>query len=269
MSNAATCTRVKIDQLVVDGRYQRPVQEQRVERIIRDFDPKLLGTLELSARKNGTFAVIDGQHRYEAVKKLGRKTIPALVHGGLTVKQEADLFARTNMGRKPLTPIQRFRAQVFSGDPDAVALSNLITANGFKVDFAETSQALGVIRGIVTLENALKQHGQEHVNLLLDVVRDLWFGESAATDNNLLRGMSHFLVAYGDRFDETHRERLRRTPALTIVRRAKEKTITDSRTAIAALIADDLRRLSGLRGKPRPAAQRDDSSLSELVAADA
>lgn len=267
--STATCTRIPVDKLVVDGRYQRPVQSQRVERIVREFDAKLLGTLELSERKNGTFAIIDGQHRYEAVRLVGRKTVPALVHKGLTPKEEADLFARTNMGRKPLTPIQRFRAQVFAGDPDAVALANIITNNGFKVDYSETSQALGVIRGIVTLENAYKQHGADHVNMMLDVVRDLWFGEGAATDNNLLRGMSEFLIAYGDRFEEKHRERLRRTPAMTIVRRAKEKTITDSRTAIAGLIADDLRRLSGLRGAPAAPKQRDDAELSELVAADA
>jgi hypothetical protein len=103
-----------LDKLVCDSRYQRGIEEKRVTRIIDNFDAKLLGTLELSKRKNGTFAVIDGQHRFEALKALGRKTCPALVHSDLSVQQEADLFARQNMGRKQLTPVQRFRAQASS-----------------------------------------------------------------------------------------------------------------------------------------------------------
>lgn len=248
MSNAATCTRVNLDKLVVDGRYQRPVEEKRVAKIVGEFDPKLLGTLELSERKNGTFAIIDGQHRFEALKKVGRKTVPALVHRGLDSKAEADLFARTNMGRKPLSPIQRFRAQVFAGDPRAVAISKLVTEAGFKVDYNESATELGAIRSVVALEKAYSHHGEEHVRFLLETIRDLWFGERSATDNLILRGMSQFLALYGENFEERHAERLRKRSALSIIRRAQEATLTGSRTSIVALIADDLRKLSGLRG---------------------
>lgn len=262
----ATCTRVPLDKLIVDGRYQRPVEEKRVARITDEYDAKLFGTLELSQRANGTFAVIDGQHRYEAAKRLNVKRVPALVHKGLNAKQEADLFARTNMGRKPLTPIQRFRAQVFSGDPRAVELQGIITEAGFKVDYTESATELGAIRSIVALENAYTTHGAEHVRLTLTTIADLWFGERTATDQFIIRGMSQFLAVYADRFDETHREKLRRVPALTIVRRAQEKTITDNRTNIVALVADDLRRLSGLRGSPKKAAQREDNGLEVATA---
>jgi hypothetical protein len=247
MSNS-TCTRVSIDKLTVDGKYQRPVAEKRVAKIIDEFDAKLLGTLELSARPNGTYAVIDGQHRYEALKKLGRKQVPALVHKGLSVKDEADLFARTNMGRKALSPIQRFRAQVFAGDPQSVAISKIVTTAGFRIDYNETSTELGVIRSVVVLEQAYKRHGAEHLTQLLTTIRDLWFGERAATDATLIRGMSKFLSIYGGNFTSEHAERLARTPALAIVRRAQEKSLTGTRDSVTNLIADDMRKLAGLRG---------------------
>ena len=265
MSQPTTC-RVDLDRLLVDYRYQRPVEERRVSRIVSEFDGRLLGTLELSKREDGSYAVIDGQHRFEALKALGRKRASAVVHSGLTVNEEADLFARSNMGRKPLTPIQRFRAQVFSGDPQAVDLQRIITHAGFKVDYTETTTELGAIRSIVALENAYNQHGPEHVEQVLTTIADLWFGERTATDQFIIRGMSAFLAIYGDRFEEKHRERLRRTPALTIVRRAQEKTITDNRTSIVALVADDLRRLSGLRGAPKKSAPIVDNELEPAFA---
>lgn len=80
------CTQISIDKIVVDGRYQRPVEEKRVARIVDNFDPRQIGALELSKRKNGTYGIIDGQHRLLALKAVGRKKVQALVHEDLTVK---------------------------------------------------------------------------------------------------------------------------------------------------------------------------------------
>lgn len=264
MSGNAVCTRVSIDKLVVDGKYQRPVEEKRVERIVNEFDSKLLGTLELSERKNGTFAVIDGQHRYEALKRVGRKTVPSLVHKNLTVKEEADLFARTNMGRKPLTPVQRFRAQVFAGDPQAVAISKIVTKCGFKVDYSETSTELGAIASVVALEQAYRNHGGEHLTQMLETIRDLWFGERYAVSANIIRGMGKFLMMYGENLNQTHLDRLSRTPSQAIVRRAQERSQTGTRESVTALIADDMRRLAGLKGtKPKGVKQVSEDEAHE------
>ncbi len=116
------------------------------------------------------------------------------------------------------------------------------------MDYTETATELGVIRSIVALEKAYRAHGGEHVSQVLSTIRDLWFGERAATDASFIRGMSTFMSVYGANFNGEHAERLRRTPALAIIRRAQELTVSDSRASIAALIADDLRKLSGLRG---------------------
>jgi hypothetical protein len=236
-----------LDKLVCDSRYQRGIEEKRVTRIIDNFDAKLLGTLELSKRKNGTFAVIDGQHRFEALKALGRKTCPALVHSDLSVQQEADLFARQNMGRKQLTPVQRFRAQVFSGDPQAVELQNAMTKYGFSAQVGPTT-VNGAIRAIAALERIYRARGIENVEQTLSMIADLWYVEKVATDQHMIRGCSLFLWNYGDRFDEQHAERLRRVSALEILRRAKEKALAISNEAVVSIVADDVRRISGLRG---------------------
>ena len=259
MSNAAVCTRVNLDKMVCDSRYQRPVEEKRVTRIVDNFDPKLLGTLELSKRTNGTFAIIDGQHRFEALKAKGRKQAPALVHDGLSVQQEADLFARTNMSRKPLTPTQRFRAQVFSGDPQSVEISNIVTETGFRITTGKERAAhLGDIRAIASIERVYRRWGADHLELTLKTIAQCWFGEKSATDNSIINGMALFLDQFGGRFTPLHQEALGRTSALTVSRRAQERALGNSGSAtLGVQCADEIRRIVGLRNAPLKTKKRE------------
>lgn len=243
-----SCTRVSIDKLIVDPRYQRPVEEKRVTRIINNFDPRQLGTIEVSQREDGTYAVIDGQHRFEALKTTDRKMISALVHEGLSVKEEADLFAKINMGRKPLSPIQRFRAQVFAGHPRAVDIANIVTRCGFTMVSGTNTGNGSEIRAVSGIEQAYNNYGREALEQALTTIRDVWFGEQAALDSHMIKGMSIFCLEYGNRFDEHHAERLRQISALSVLRRAQERSVGHSSSRTKLYIADELRRRTGLRG---------------------
>ena len=74
---------VPVEDLFVDPSYQRTLDEKRVDRIASEFDPALLGTREVSAR-NGRSAVFDGQHRLAALRKIGRRSVPCIVHRELS-----------------------------------------------------------------------------------------------------------------------------------------------------------------------------------------
>lgn len=50
--------------LFSDPAYQRDVDERRVTKMAGEFDPRLLGVLEVSARDDSRFAILDGQHRH-------------------------------------------------------------------------------------------------------------------------------------------------------------------------------------------------------------
>ena len=58
--------------------YQRPVDEKEVDRLVREWDDRLLEPLTVSFR-DGRFNVVDGQHRIAAmVKKNGGREVMAL-----------------------------------------------------------------------------------------------------------------------------------------------------------------------------------------------
>ena len=74
--------------------------------------------------RNGQFIVTDGQHTIEGrILRNGGKDLPILckVYTGMTVEQEALLFAEQNGFSAPLTAGIKLRAKVVGGDAISIA----------------------------------------------------------------------------------------------------------------------------------------------------
>ena len=56
---------------IVTEQYQRILNMKNVAGIVKNFDPAKLGVLVVSHRTDGTYAVLDGQHRLTALRRLG------------------------------------------------------------------------------------------------------------------------------------------------------------------------------------------------------
>ena len=85
--------------------YQRGVERKRVELIAAHFNEYVANEPKVSFR-NGQFIVTDGQHTIEGrILRNGGKDLPILckVYTGMTVEQEALLFAEQNGFSAPLT----------------------------------------------------------------------------------------------------------------------------------------------------------------------
>ena len=84
---------IHTDRLTSGLPYQRPVNPKEVERLIREWDERLLDPITVSFR-DGKFYVVDGQHRISAMREMngGRGImVNCKVYNGLTYEQEADL----------------------------------------------------------------------------------------------------------------------------------------------------------------------------------
>jgi len=101
--------------------YQRGVERKRVELIAAHFNEYVANEPKVSFR-NGQFIVTDGQHTIEGrILRNGGKDLPILckVYTGMTVEQEALLFAEQNGFSAPLTAGIR---QVSRPDKNLLAL---------------------------------------------------------------------------------------------------------------------------------------------------
>ena len=96
--------------------YQRGVERKRVELIAAHFNEYVANEPKVSFR-NGQFIVTDGQHTIEGrILRNGGKDLPILckVYTGMTVEQEALLFAEQNGFSAPLTAGIKLRAKAVS-----------------------------------------------------------------------------------------------------------------------------------------------------------
>lgn len=127
---------LRVGDLIVDHRYQREhVAAAHVAAIVDRFDWSLFFAIGVNRRGNGGLYVFDGQHRVSAVLELfgPDEQVPALVTQGLGASDEARLFHAMQSTRKALTAADRFKAQVFRGDPAALEIVAIASQHGFEI----------------------------------------------------------------------------------------------------------------------------------------
>lgn len=118
------------------GGYQRPLSSF-VNTITKDYNPILMGSFVLSDRGEGNdparYAVVDGQTRRAGARRRGVRRWMALVATGLTIEDEARIFALLQRMRRNMTSSQRFIADVVAKDPVALAVTEMVKAAGFSI----------------------------------------------------------------------------------------------------------------------------------------
>jgi hypothetical protein len=244
----STYKRVPVESLYVDDRYQRPVDQRRISRMAKQFDERLVGTLEVSQRNGtGSYAVFDGQHRLEAAKLAQVGAVPCLVHKGLSPTEEADLFVTLQRQRKNITPLERFHARVFTGDETALMIEEIAEACGFEIATYSRALTHDTLRAIVAVERIYKRGNLAET---LTLLRELWAGDDKSTDGALLEGLSALEDGYGHRLTEEVKDRLREVAPAVILRRAMGP-MRGGGPAMAALVASEMRKVARLSGRPR------------------
>jgi uncharacterized coiled-coil protein SlyX len=178
-----------LDVLEVDDRYQRPLTNFW-KTVSEGFNPALVGTLIVSERRNGNKHIIDGQTRWMAMKDRGLPGAPCLIYEGLTMQQEARLFADLQTQRRGMRTYDRFRAQLVAKEPLAVGISRVVQEQGFDLSATETSYTM---RAIAALERAYRVD-PEHLADVLTVIRNVWGVENRdAVSAQIIAGLSSFL----------------------------------------------------------------------------
>ena len=178
--------------------YQRGVERKRVELIAAHFNEYVANEPKVSFR-NGQFIVTDGQHTIEGrILRNGGKDLPILckVYTGMTVEQEALLFAEQNGFSAPLTAGIKLRAKVVGGD--AISKAFLAATNRVGLSLNYDSQQLTDYRiGCVgTAFRLYKQMGEPLYCETMRLIVAAWEGKPDSFRASVLKGMMHFVELY-------------------------------------------------------------------------
>ncbi len=198
-------TWIGVDKLVLDPVINtRPMTPTRVAVLARDFDPDLVGVIHVSPRDRGTYAIIDGQHRVQAVREaLGAdQVVPCWIHKGIRTAKQASLFVGLNNSAK-VPPLFQFMGRVNANQPIAVAIAGIIEDAGLKLTAAAGD---GKIRCVASLERVYAGSGDpvagaRALRLALKVVTEAWGKTASAVSGSIVEGVGLMILRYGDQVE--------------------------------------------------------------------
>lgn len=197
---------VNVADLSIDQRVQQNLRPAKVSKIIKDgFDLSLAGTITVSRRKNGALIVLDGQHRAAAAREVGVEKLPAIVHDGLTLEEEARHFLGLNNKSNP-TAVAKFLVSCVQGDEDSNDIKSIIEDRGWRVSegngrdgrcFKAVTRAKDIYDCRTKYFEDSDIYGDELLGMTMEVITDAWGTvDSRAVNANTLGGIALLLKKY-------------------------------------------------------------------------
>lgn len=190
---------IAIHKLRVDPSYQRDVGRRgarNVNRIAGNFRWTRCSPLVVSDRGDGTFAIVDGQHRASAARLHGGiKAMPCLVISCVR-EEEAEAFAAINGAVTALSPLQIYHAELASGDRKARAIRAMCERAAVSVPrYAMTATKRGETLAIGTIKSCWKTYGEDIVELALSLIVGTGDGNTGYVRAPLISGLCQLLKA--------------------------------------------------------------------------
>jgi hypothetical protein len=183
--------------------YQRVIDHQKVQKIVKEFNPHKLGIIKVSYR-DGQYHVYDGQHRLMALKIINNNKdcmIPCEIHYGLTYEDEARLFAEQYDGATKVDIIYQMGALYEAKDEEVITLKEIVESAGLELSF---SKAKGNNR-IIAVSQVRKMYKELYKDGLyesLNLIKQTWDGVSSSLDKHILGGMRVFYKIYRPEVNE-------------------------------------------------------------------
>jgi hypothetical protein len=264
-----TTEMLPVKELEIDPKIQREFHSPRkVEDIIKRFNPAALGIVTISRRNRVSNIIIDGWHRWSAVRALTDNNGEMLcnVFEGLSIEEEAQLFLDLNAGTQP-NVMDKFRQRLITGDEVAVAMDKTTKYYGWVIQRASGNGTLQCVQAIERVYRKSAANDDEP-NVLQEVVMVLnraWGNDKNAGSAVIIEALAAFLAEYGSKVDmDRLYERLSEYPG------GPSALLTDSQTIAAArrmrvpmAVADQITdhynrnpRGAGLKTKALPAWRR-------------
>jgi hypothetical protein len=185
------------EQLQIDEQYQRSLETDRSESLIRriaaHWDWGLCQPLFVARRGDGGLFVVDGQHRLAAARlRADIWQLPCVVTGFDTPAAEAEAFVQLNQQRRPLTQLELFKAALASGDPEAKKVVQILERNGLRLANSTNNQSMkvGDVANIAGLRTCLRVHGELALDMSSAVLAKSWPGQVLRYAGSIFPGIA-------------------------------------------------------------------------------
>jgi hypothetical protein len=193
MNYQQTICRIDLTDIIIDN-YQRNLNNARVQRIAANFDPNKVGVLVVSRRGTNSYAVIDGQHRLCAMRKMGIPSANCIIIEDLTYEQEADFFRKQAVNSQPLSSLALYNAGIAAGDEHYLGIQAALAKNKYKTGNISESRTITAVNA---LSRVMWIFGADVLDLTLQYISAAWRGDPTALRREMLAGIAEFAKRFG------------------------------------------------------------------------
>lgn len=186
---------LNVNELQTDMSYQSPVKETQVKKIVNNFDKASIDSIVVNRRANGYYYIIDGQHRVQALKKLGIGNVLAKIHEGLSVTEESKLYKNINT-RPTKSPNSMAKASLKQGDEKAELILFSVLEAGLDIDYDNRNPRYGYINAYRSLERVYNKYGSRGLTETLVFIKDAFGIEKKTFQGYIIEGFAKFLATY-------------------------------------------------------------------------
>lgn len=175
--------------------YQRVLNMKNVNKIVKEFNPAELGVLVVSKRDDGTYSVLDGQHRLTALRRLGFSAANCIVLENMTVQEEADYFRRQNENKQNLRIADTFNASLYAEDEESLEIKRLMDKYGFR--FGKSGSPM-CICAIGALQTIIRTYDVRTLENVLCCIAGTWPKDATILRREMLAGLAEFWYRFAD-----------------------------------------------------------------------
>jgi hypothetical protein len=222
---------IKVPQIL-----QRSFDVVHAKNIIKNFRCNSLGVLTVCKLSDGTYLVVDGQHRLYVMKYKNIKSANCIILPEMTEAEMAILF-RDIAESKKISALDKFKSEVRSDEPDVVAIRNIFDKYNIPIGTNGDGHKRGFyLRPISVPKMILKKFGESRLDQTIRVIYGAWPEQPHAMYAAMLYGVALFLEYFGkqSQFNEEKAiKQLSKQSAGSIVKEGKERR--KNRGAIPAI----------------------------------
>jgi len=188
---------VPIDKMKVSPLAQRELVQTRVNDIVANLDLEQIGCPTVNER-DGSFYIIDGQHRVEALRAYGFSDdqLQCWTYVGLTEQEEAEKFLKLN-DTLVVNAMAKYKVGVQAGRDIETKIDKIVRSEGLKVT---PDRVDGGIRAVGTLKRVYMRSGPEVLARTLRIIRDAY--GTAGFEAPVLDGLGLMCGRYNGQVDE-------------------------------------------------------------------
>lgn len=199
-----------VGDLVIDREIQREkLNRAKVQEIVASYNKKALGVIHVSRRKNGTQAIIDGQHRFEATRIKFDNDAVMLCHVylGLSKAEEAQMFLDLNYTTQP-PQMDKFKVRQLADGTAGMAardIADILSQQGWTMSNVPGNGHVNAVRVVERLYALSEKLGSEPnlVKFAMLVVTKAWLTDRYGAQGPILEALGRMYAEYGSTIDLT------------------------------------------------------------------